>query len=491
MTHWFPAPRLSCSICLSLAIAASGCSSDSQKSGSGGASNMGGVSASNGGTATSSGGASTSSGGVTAASGGVTSTSGGITSTSGGANTSSGGGTSVSGGANSASGGANANAGSTAGGASNGGGANTNGGASSAKGGATSANGGQSTTNGGSGGAATSSGGVVGTAGSTGKAEVRFVGRVDKSDSAGPRFAWSGSGVVASFNGTQVSVKLSSGQFTVLVDGMQKTKLVANGSMASLATGLAAGAHTVELYRRTEANQGETQFLGFDFGGGQLLAPPPAPTRRIEIVGDSITCGYGDEGTSASCMFSPDTENHYLSYGAIAARNVNAELITVAWSGEGIIYNYGDDANSHNNPLPTYYERTLPNRSTSQWDFSTWQADAVVINLGTNDLSTAEDPTQAQFEGAYKDFVTKIRSKYPNAWILLTNGSMLSGTELTTVRTYLKDVATAMNDPKVKTFDIQPQDGADGYGCDWHPSLATHRKMADQLTSVLKSTLGW
>ena len=74
---------------------------------------------------------------------------------------------------------------------------------------------------------------------------------------------------------------------------------------------------------------------------------------------------------------------------------------------------------------------------------------------------------------------------------MLTNGSMLSGTDLTTVRTYIKNVVQAVNDPKVKSFEIQPQDAADGYGCDWHPSKKTHVKMADQLTSVLKSTLNW
>ncbi|HET9929391.1 MAG TPA: GDSL-type esterase/lipase family protein, partial [Polyangiaceae bacterium] len=249
--------------------------------------------------------------------------------------------------------------------------------------------------------------------------------------------------------------------------------------------------HTVEVYRRTEASEHETQFLGFDFGGGQLLAPPPPPTRHLEIVGDSITCGYGNEGADMNCHYSADTENHYLSYAAIAARNVNAELITVAWSGKGVVYNYGDDDSSKVDPMPTYYERTLPERSNSQFDFSTWQADAVVVNLGTNDFSTDIDPSQSEFETAYKTFVTRIRSKHPNAWILLTNGSMLSGTDLTTVRTYISNVVKAVNDPKVKSFEIQPQDGADGYGCDWHPSKKTHVKMADQLTSVLKSTLNW
>ena len=99
-----------------------------------------------------------------------------------------------------------------------------------------------------------------------------------------------------------------------------------------IAQGLAAGTHVVELYRRTEASQGEAQFLGFDFGSGKLLSPPAAKARRIELVGDSISCGYGDEGANQSCPFTADTENHYLSYGALAARAVDAELITVAWS---------------------------------------------------------------------------------------------------------------------------------------------------------------
>ena len=97
-----------------------------------------------------------------------------------------------------------------------------------------------------------------------------------------------------------------------------------------LASGLPAGEHLVELYRRTEANQGESQFLGFDFGEGALLAPPPRAERRIELVGDSITAGYGNEGADMSCPFSPDTENHYLTYGALAARQLGAEASTVA-----------------------------------------------------------------------------------------------------------------------------------------------------------------
>jgi hypothetical protein len=436
----------------------------------------------------SSGGANPTSGGTSTTSGGSSGgTSAGTSSTSGGASA---GGSGTTGGATGMNSG-----GTTSGGAGVTGGANATGGASVAGSGGT-VNGG-SGSGGTAGAAGGGKGGASGQAGAGaeggGKAEVHWVGRMDFSDAKGPRFAWSGSGAVARFNGTQVGVTVSSGQYTVLVDGQLRPKLVGSSAVQSLATGLAAGPHTVEIYRRTEANQGESQFLGFDFGSGTLL-PPPLPTRRLEVVGDSISCGYGVEGANATCPFSADTENHYLSYEALAARAVSAELVTIAWSGKGAFCNYGDDATSCVDPMPTYYERALPNRSDSAWDFQKWQADAVVINLGTNDFSTNQDPTKEQFEGAYTALIKKIRSKYANAWILCTNGTMLTGTDLTTVRGYIQNVVTTLSaagDAKLKSFELTPQAAADGYGCDYHPSKATHVKMADQLTAVLKSTLGW
>jgi len=314
---------------------------------------------------------------------------------------------------------------------------------------------------------------------------------VDTSDPTVARFAWSGTGAIARFNGSIASVELGGGQeYTVVVDGTVQPKLVAKEGLNTLTQGLSPGEHTVELYRRTEASQGESTIRSFDFGGGQLLAPK-AVVRRLEFIGDSITCGYGNEGASASCGFTPQTENHYLSYAAITARNLQAELSTVAWSGKGVVCNYGDDANSCTDPMPTYYDRILPNRADSIWDFSRFQPDAVVVNLGTNDLSTNSDPDQATFESGYKALLVRVRKAYPKAHILCTNGPMLSGTDLTNVRRYIGDVVTELADPSISTFEITPQDGSDGYGCDSHPSLERHEKMAAVVTAAIKSALGW
>lgn len=365
--------------------------------------------------------------------------------------------------------------------------------------------GGTSTGAGGTGGSSSGAGGTGGSGATAGQgsggssgggaAAVRFVGRVDTSDPARARFAWSGSGVVARFTGTSVSARLEGGQqYTVVLDGAVRDKLVPSSGMSLIAADLEPGEHTIELYRRTEANQGESQFLGFDFGGGQLLAPPPRPERRIEAIGDSITCGYGVEGADMNCPFSPDTENHYLTYAAISARELGAELSTVAWSGKGVVCNYGDDASSCVDPFPTYYDRTLPERADSVWDFGAFQPHAVVINLGTNDFSTAQDPSQAEFEAAYVAFLERVRDAYPDAWILCTVAPLLNGTDLSSARSYIANAVaqrSAAGDAKVKAFELSPTNGADGYGCDWHPSQITHEKMAAELTAEIRATLGW
>jgi lysophospholipase L1-like esterase len=300
---------------------------------------------------------------------------------------------------------------------------------------------------------------------------------------------------VARFLGTSIAVRLGGGQqYTVVLDGDVQPTLVPTDGADMLATGLASGEHQVEIYRRTEANQGISTFLGFELADGELLAPPPPPERRIELIGDSISCGYGNEGPDMNCPFTPDTENHYLSYGAIAARTLNADLVTVAWSGKGVACNYGDDANSCVDPLPVFYERTLPSDASSAWDFSRFQPHAVIINLGTNDFSTDVDPTDVEFQTAYVTLLEQVRAANPDALILCTNGPLLSGSDLSTARSYIEsavETRVMAGDAQVRTFDLLPVDPADGYGCDWHPSLATHQVMADTLTATLRAELGW
>jgi lysophospholipase L1-like esterase len=315
---------------------------------------------------------------------------------------------------------------------------------------------------------------------------------MDTRDPAGPRFAWSGTGVVASFSGTTVTLRLDdtgSNQFTVLLDGELAPTLVTSAGPNDyvLATELAPGTHRVEVYRRTEASFGPTQFLGFDFGTDGELLPPPPVSRRIEIIGDSVSAGYGNDGV-LPCAFSADTENHYLTYGAIAARALGAELSTVAWSGKGVVYNYGTDVNE---PMPELYGRTLPQDPTSTYDFGI-QPEVVVINLGTNDFSTEDDPTTELFATAYAALLAQVRAAYPDARIIGTVGPLLTGDDLAGARAGIAaGVAQfADADGNVRVWEMNVPNG-DPPGCDYHPNLDTHRAMGDALAAEIEYELSF
>jgi len=330
----------------------------------------------------------------------------------------------------------------------------------------------------------------------TNSGTMLLVGRFDPSSTAGPRMAWTASTLKANFQGTSISARLSStgdNWYNVIIDNAVKAPVnVSAGTTAtfSLATGLSAGNHTVELVKRTEASTGDVQFLGFTVGGGSLLAPPAAAARRIEFIGDSITCGYGNEGANQYQGFTTKNENGYLAYGSITARALNADQITVAWSGKGMIRNYGGNTTD---PLPAVYRRILPYNTTLLWNTSQWIPQVVVINLGTNDYSVGI-PDKNTFTTAYLNFVKQIRSQYTTAHIYCAIGPMLDGNNLASARDYINTVVnqqTASGDTKIHYTEFPVQDAANGYGEDWHPSLATHRLMAAQLTAQIKSDLGW
>ena len=349
---------------------------------------------------------------------------------------------------------------------------------------------------GGRGGAAGAGSGGTGGAVATGvvAAGVRWVGRVDLSDAQRPRFSWSGTGFVARFSGTSLAIQInSSGAFIFkpVVDGTPGTAFTisAGQQTANVASGLSVGTHVVELYRQTEGSQGDSQLLGLTVGGGALLAPPAPPPRLIEVIGDSISCGYGTLGTLSDSDCFP-TESHWDTYGAIAARALGADIDTIAMSGQGAYRNYGGDMS---NTLPMVYARALTNDATPAWDFRT-QAQAVLVNLGTNDISNGKGDPGTPFETAYTGLLANARAKYPGALIVCIIGPLLSGTELSTMEGHIRAAVSARvaaGDHNLEFFDqIAPQT-SDKAACQYHPDPAENQIMADQIAAELRARLVW
>jgi lysophospholipase L1-like esterase len=348
-------------------------------------------------------------------------------------------------------------------------------------------------------------GGSDGAAGGT-AAALRWVGRVDRSDPSRVKFAWQGAGLIATLMGTAIGVKLrTDGTDTVffqpVIDNKpgQRFEVRSGGDRTvMLGSGLSAAEHLVELYRETEGMYGVSTFLGFS--AGALRGAPTGNGRLIEVVGDSISAGYGNLGSephpnwvaNPACSWTAANSAWYQTYAAIAGRKFNAEVSTIAHSGWGM---YRDGANDTSGVLSSVYDNALGTSSMPPWDF-TAKASAVLIDLGTNDWAKG-DPGTA-YETAYVAFIQHVRTRYPEAWLFLTIGSMLGKEPRDQVNARLAAVVAARHaagDDKLTTFDLGTQDlGPDGTlptGCDWHPSAADHQRTALILEQQLASRLGW
>jgi lysophospholipase L1-like esterase len=321
---------------------------------------------------------------------------------------------------------------------------------------------------------------------------VRFVGRFDTSDPAGPRFAWSASAILTRFAAASLHVRLKDtgyDELEVVLDGAPVKVLSINPAREDyeVVSGLDGRPHELRLIKRTEARMGELQFLGFD-AATPLSSPAPTSPRHIELVGDSITAGYGDEGGGISCQGDAVSfENEYLSYGAIASRSLHADHVTVAWAGRTTA------------EMSRLYERTLPAHADSHWEPSRWVPNVIVVNLGTNDFNRG-DPGQVAFTRPYVAFLRRLRAIHPHAEILCTLGPMLTDGyppgvhALTHARAYITAAVAevhAAGDAKVSFLEFATQDAANGRGCDYHPSKKTHALMAEQLAATLREKLAW
>ena len=350
------------------------------------------------------------------------------------------------------------------------------GGSTGGQGGSSGASG-QTGTGGASGGAG---GGVVGET-------VHTSGRtVSEGDAV--RFGWSGVSFTTTFAGTALHATLgassSANEMEVIIDGApapERRITIASGKATyTVADELAPGPHTVTLHRRTEGSVGVASFHGFTVDGGALVPTPSPFVHRIEIVGDSITCGYGTECTSANEAFSTKSENHYLTYGATAGRLLSADVHTVAWSGKGLVENYGTDQSA---TMPDLYGRAFATDAATSWPFASWTAEAVVINLGTNDWNHSPPVDPSTFAAAYDDFATDIESRYPGVAVFGVGNKLVGSAHLTAVK-------TAMSKKPSRHYVEFALKASEGICCQ-HPCASTHARWGQELAAAMSTALGW
>lgn len=266
--------------------------------------------------------------------------------------------------------------------------------------------------------------------------DVRYFGRIYEKARI-HWFNWSGSGFSVRFQGSSLVAEFYSNApetkdlayLKVYIDGQPQPDILLREEcqMLTLAEGLdPQQEHTLEVRKRTNVRSSSAGLSRLVLMDGTILEPEPPKERCIEFVGDSLTVGYmaSKEGKSARA-WSTTTEDVTGTYCPQIAAAFDAQYQVVGVSGRGIVRNNGGDAEML---FPEIYRQLDPyNNPGVEYDFAT-HPDVIVINLGTNDESAANEnlPPEEFRQGLY-DFLKEVRQYHPDAQILYTYGLVRTG----------------------------------------------------------------
>ncbi|MFY9150864.1 MAG: SGNH/GDSL hydrolase family protein [Prolixibacteraceae bacterium] len=331
-----------------------------------------------------------------------------------------------------------------------------------------------------------------------GNKAFRYVGRYGSSIPNEIRFDWTGFYIQFSFRGTSCALRMSdSGHnyYNVYLDDQApKTIEVYSDTTLQIASGLETQVHRVQVFKRTEGSQGIASFKGILIPEkGEMLEWKEIPKRKIEFIGNSITCGYGTEGLTKNERWKPSTENSSQSYATIMARALQADYHLTAHSGQGVVRNYGYREKNSPLAMPGRFNRVFDEKDQPVWDFRKWKPDVVVINLGTNDFSTQPFPDKADFKNGYEKLIREVLKQYGELPVFCLVGPMTDEPCYSYVKELVEDLRSVYQKKNVFFVGIPTylMDPEKDLGSDSHPNFSGQKKMAAHVLPVISSVTGW
>ena len=237
----------------------------------------------------------------------------------------------------------------------------------------------------------------------------------------------------------------------------------------------------------------------------------------IEFIGDSITSGEGLCGRPEA----PEWISSYISvsnnFAMQIAKIKNAEISIISQCGWGITRGWDSNINSN---IPSHYQNVCsifnsPMQkelgSCQEYDFSK-KADFVVVNLGTNDNSSFNNPWTDESTGkvyqyqvnddgtvvesskkeiyeGIKNFLYQIRKNNPSAKILWVWGMIKLDKIPAILQNAMEDYKKESGDQNVFSLELDAMEDVENHlldkGSRWHPGPKTHELAAKKISQNL------
>ncbi len=334
---------------------------------------------------------------------------------------------------------------------------------------------------------------------------ISYMGRIDFKSPLSPKIIFAGTTITLRFKGRRADIKLLNHKFYntqelgVVIDGRVLKLTFEDSSQPITLTAvqnLEDTEHELIIYKRQDASH-YFEFLGF-YIDGDILPAKEKPSRRIECYGDSVSSGQVCEACDYLGKSDPDGhngsyDNVWYSYSMITARNLGAQIHNIAQGGIAVLDKTGYFHMPDCIGLETAYDKLcyFPEGGYSDWDFSQYTPQVVIMAVGQNDPHNEGNPDnnitepvfRSRWTTKYKEILKSIRAHYPRAVIILA-----------TTLLYHDKVWDEAIEECMKALMAEGMDNIyhflykrNGCGTPGHPRILEQYEMATELTAFISS----
>lgn len=242
------------------------------------------------------------------------------------------------------------------------------------------------------------------------------------------------SGIELRFKGTKLSLSLKADKdayIHIFTDGKEelflnyeddnRTFLPAGENRITLCENLDNGIHTVKILK---ANEGAYNKITWNaaYTDGEILAPVIAKTKKIQFVGDSITCAASSLNFPENANGSANGikyEDSLHSYACYVGRAFDADVELFAKSGLSMYNCMGEN--------PPRYEKTDPFAGIGEtWNHENFEPDLIVQFNWINEYvgKVQRDGIKPEIiKDVYVEMIKMFRRDHPNAKLMMVSRS--------------------------------------------------------------------
>ncbi|MBD5487363.1 MAG: SGNH/GDSL hydrolase family protein [Lachnospiraceae bacterium] len=335
---------------------------------------------------------------------------------------------------------------------------------------------------------------------------------------------WTASGFECNVSGTELSVEVEVSydtfepwiSYTVNGDWVGRQMLVKGRYWIPLFRGMSPDKiKNVRFYKDLQAmsDDGNSYIHIHALRLDGTFYPVEEKKLKLEFIGDSITSGEGLFGAREEEDWIPMFFSSLRDYACLTAKKLDAEYRVFSQSGWGVLSAWDNNVNG---ALPKHYreicslqpgEKNERLGGNAAHDFTSWQPDYVIVNLGTNDASAFEQPEWIDektgrhykmhknsdgsylkedieaFQTAVKDFLGIIRACNPKAHIIWCYGMLGLNLQMSICRAVFEYIDET-EDRAVSYLQL-PNMNESTVGSRSHPGYLCHMQAAEVLCQYI------